>query len=38
MVADGWSGYYGKPALIVLVKGCARLMAMIAGVKRFGLV
>lgn len=34
----GWTGYYGKPGPIVLVKGYARLMAMIEGVKRFGLV
>ena len=34
----GWTGYYGKPGPIVLVKGYARLMAMIEGVKRLGLV
>jgi hypothetical protein len=34
----GRTGYYGKPGPIVLVKGYARLMAMIEGVKRFGLV
>ena len=34
----GWTGDYGKPGPIVLVKGHARLMAMIDGVKRFGLV
>ena len=34
----GWTGYYGKPGPIVLIRGYARLMAMIEGVKRFGLV
>lgn len=34
----GWTGYYGKPGPIVMVKGYARLMAMIEGVQRFGLV
>jgi hypothetical protein len=34
----GWTGYYGKPGPIVLVRGYARLMAMIDGVKRSGLV
>jgi hypothetical protein len=34
----GWTGYYSKPGPIVLVRGYARLMVMIDGVKRSGLV
>lgn len=34
----GWTGYYGKPGPIVLVRGYAQLMIMIDGIKRSGLV
>jgi hypothetical protein len=34
----GWNGYYGKPGPIVLVKGHVRLMTMLEGIKRSGLV
>jgi hypothetical protein len=34
----GWTGYYGKPGPIVLVRGYARLITMIDGIKRSGLV
>jgi hypothetical protein len=34
----GWTGYYGKPGPIVLVRGFAHLMIMIDGIKRSGLV
>jgi hypothetical protein len=34
----GWTGYYGKPGPIVLVRGHQRLLTMLEGVKRSGLV
>ena len=34
----GWTGYYGKPGPIVLVRGHTKLKTMIEGIKRFGLV
>jgi hypothetical protein len=34
----GWTGYYGKPGPIVLARGHQRLLTMIEGIKRFGLV
>lgn len=34
----GWTGYYGKPAPIVLVRGHGKLLTMLDGVKRSGLV
>jgi hypothetical protein len=34
----GWTGYYGKPGAIVLVKGHVRLLTMLEGIKRSGLV
>lgn len=34
----GWTGYYGKPGPIVLVRGHQRLLTMLEGIKRFGLV
>ncbi len=34
----GWTGYYGKPGPIVLLRGYLRLQTMIEGVKRSGLV
>lgn len=34
----GWTGYYGKPGPIVLVRGHLRLLTMLEGVKRSGLV
>jgi hypothetical protein len=34
----GWTGYYGKPGPIVLIKGHARLHAMLDGIRRVGLV
>ena len=34
----GWTGYYGKPGPIVLVGGHVRLMVMIDGIRRSGLV
>jgi hypothetical protein len=34
----GWTGYYGKPGPIVLVKGHLRLLTMLEGIKRSGLV
>ncbi len=34
----GWTGYYGKPGPIVLVRGHVRLQTMLEGVKRSGLV
>jgi hypothetical protein len=34
----GWTGYYGKPGPIVLVRGHQRLLTMLEGVKRSALV
>lgn len=34
----GWTGYYGKPGPIVLVRGHLRLLTMLEGIKRSGLV
>lgn len=34
----GWTGYYGKPGPIVLVRGHQRLLTMLEGIKRSGLV
>jgi DDE family transposase len=34
----GWTGYYGKPGPIVLVRGHMRLLTMLEGIKRSGLV
>jgi len=34
----GWTGYYGKPGPIVLIKGHLRLITMLEGIKRSGLV
>ena len=34
----GWTGYYGKPGPIVLIRGHTKLKTMIEGIKRFGLV
>jgi Transposase DDE domain len=33
----GWTGYYGKPGPIILIRGYQRLQTMIEGVKRSGL-
>jgi hypothetical protein len=33
----GWTGYYGKPGPIVLVRGHLRLLTMLEGIKRSGL-
>jgi hypothetical protein len=34
----GWTGYYGKPGPIVLARGHQRLLTMLEGIKRSGLV
>jgi hypothetical protein len=34
----GWTGYYNKPGPIVLVRGHQRLLTMLEGIKRSGLV
>jgi hypothetical protein len=34
----GWTGYYGKPGPIVLIRGFLRLRTMLEGIKRVGLV
>jgi hypothetical protein len=34
----GWTGYYGKPGPIVLIRGHVRLQTMLDGIKRSGLV
>ena len=34
----GWTGYYGKPGPIVLIRGPTRLKFMLEGIKRSGLV
>jgi hypothetical protein len=34
----GWTGYYGKPGPIVLIRGHVRLQTMLEGIKRSGLV
>ena len=34
----GWTGYYGKPGPIVLLRGHLRLLTMLEGIKRSGLV